>query len=60
MTKATSVFILILFMLPLIALAQYEVGDYVDNFTLPDANGNLVNLYDYSDRIVVIPFWETG
>ena len=42
------------------AFAQYEVGEYVEDFQLPDQNGNPVNLYDYQDYIVILPFWEDG
>ena len=41
------------------ALAQYEVGDTVADFTLPDSAGNMVSLYDYSDRIVFCYFWKS-
>ena len=37
--------------------AVYQVGDYVANFTLPDAQGTNVSLYDYQDRIVLLAFW---
>lgn len=52
-------------LLPLIFLippasAQYQVGEHVDNFMLPDYNNQSVNLYDYLDRIVILQFWENG
>ena len=41
-----------------IAAAQYQVGDPVSDFTLQDSNGDLVSLYDYSDQIIFLAFWE--
>jgi peroxiredoxin len=41
-----------------IALAEYQYGDHVTNFTLPDTGRNPVSLYDYSDQIVMLFFWE--
>jgi cytochrome oxidase Cu insertion factor (SCO1/SenC/PrrC family) len=38
-------------------IAAYNVGDHVSNFTLPNAYGNNVSLYDYQDRIVALTFW---
>jgi len=37
--------------------AVYQVGDHVSDFTLPDGQGNMVSLYDYQDRIVLLAFW---
>ena len=42
------------------AFAEYQIGQHVNNFTLPDAFGNSVSLYDYQDRIVIVSFWFTG
>ncbi|MBL7074255.1 redoxin domain-containing protein [candidate division KSB1 bacterium] len=39
--------------------AQYQVGDHVDDFTLPDVNGGTVSLYDYSDQLVLLNFFAT-
>ena len=39
------------------AWAVYQVGDHVSDFTLPDGHGNMVSLYDYQDRIVLLAFW---
>jgi cytochrome oxidase Cu insertion factor (SCO1/SenC/PrrC family) len=39
------------------AMAVYRVGDHVNDFTLPDTHGNMVSLYDYQDRIVLLAFW---
>ena len=40
--------------------AEYQIGQHVNNFTLPDAYGNQVSLYDYQDRIVILTFWFAG
>lgn len=40
--------------------AVYTVGQHVDDFTLPNAAGQNISLYDYQDRIVVMPFWFTN
>ena len=53
---ATVIFLLFLFMVAP-AGAVYLVGDHVNDFTLPDAYGNQVSLYDYQDRIVALAFW---
>lgn len=37
--------------------AVYQIGDHVADFTLPNAYGHNVSLYDYQDRIVLMPFW---
>ena len=42
------------------ASAVYQIGDHVNDFTLPDAYGNNVSLYDYQDYIVVLAFWFYG
>jgi len=57
--------LLLLLVLPILllsipAVAQYQVGEHVDDFTLPDHNNRPVNLYDYQDRIVVLGFWSDG
>ena len=49
-----------LLLFPLTTKAEYQVGEHVDDFSLPGSLGDTVSLYDYSDRIVVIPFWESG
>lgn len=40
--------------------AVYTVGQHVADFTLPNASGQNISLYDYQDRIVVLPFWFTN
>lgn len=37
--------------------AGVEVGDIVDNFTLPDFDGNTHNLFDYEGHVIFINFW---
>lgn len=56
--SALVLFALLLLIIP--SFAEYQVGDHVVDFTLPDTSGNPVSLYDYSDRIVIMPFWEAG
>jgi len=40
-----------------VVYADYEVGDRVDNFTLFDMDGNVVNLYDYEGYAILINFF---
>lgn len=40
--------------------AQYQYGDPVSDFTLPDGQGNPVSLSDYPGKIVFLVFWENG
>ena len=56
---AAVIFLLFLFMVAP-AGAVYLVGDHVNDFTLPDAYGNQISLYDYQDRIVALVFWFSG
>ncbi|KPL06949.1 hypothetical protein AMJ86_06480 [bacterium SM23_57] len=56
---AAVIFLLFLFMVTP-AGAVYLVGDHVNDFTLPDAYGNQVSLYDYQDRVVALVFWFSG
>ena len=42
------------------AQAVYQVGDHVDDFTLTDAFGNQVSLYDYANQVIFIDFWTPG
>jgi len=39
------------------ASALYQVGDHVNDFTLPNAYGQQISLYDYQDCVVMMPFW---
>lgn len=52
--------LLISLVVTLPAGAVYQIGDYVANFSLPNHQGNMVSLYDYSDRIVLLAFWFYG
>jgi len=45
--------------LPGLALSQYELGQVVPDFTLPDLEGNQVNLYSHQGHIVVLNFFTT-
>jgi cytochrome oxidase Cu insertion factor (SCO1/SenC/PrrC family) len=51
---------LMLIVAALPAAAQYQYGDPVSDFTLPDAQGNPVSLSDYPGKIVFLVFWENG
>jgi cytochrome oxidase Cu insertion factor (SCO1/SenC/PrrC family) len=59
-TIVATMILLLCLGLALPAGAAYQVGDHVNNFTLPDAYGNSVSLYDYQDCIVLLPFWYYG
>jgi len=41
------------------AVATYEVGDTIDDFTLNDLNGLPISLSDYAGDIIVINFFAT-
>jgi cytochrome oxidase Cu insertion factor (SCO1/SenC/PrrC family) len=41
------------------AVAAYQVGDTVADFTLPDAFGNPVSFSDYEGMVVLINFWAS-
>ena len=60
--KRLTVLLLIVFLLSFVvpAFAQYTEGDHVEDFQLPDQQGNMVNLYDYQDWIVLIAWWTPG
>ncbi len=58
MRKLLGLLLVVLLLIPFTAMAEYQVGEHVEDFTLPNAYGIDVSLYDFSDRVVVIPFWE--
>jgi cytochrome oxidase Cu insertion factor (SCO1/SenC/PrrC family) len=39
------------------AQAQYVVGDSIADFTLNDASGVPVSLYDYDGKVIFLTFW---
>ena len=39
---------------------NYDVGDVVDNFTLPSATGDSISLYDYWGEVILIHVWHSG
>lgn len=43
-----------------LSYGEYQIGDHVEDFELPDSQGNTVHLYDYSDMIVLLAWWENG
>jgi cytochrome oxidase Cu insertion factor (SCO1/SenC/PrrC family) len=38
----------------------YEVGDHVEDFTLNDAYGNPVSLYDFIGTAILLNLWQSG
>lgn len=40
------------------AAAAYEVGDHIADFTLNDADGVPVSLFDYEGMVVWLVFWS--
>ncbi len=58
MKFGTALFLLLL--ASQVVLGQYQVGDPVDDFTLPDSRGNPISLSDYPNQIVFLTFWEAG
>lgn len=39
---------------------NYEIGDIVDNFTLPSATGDSISLYEYWGKVILIHVWHAG
>ena len=39
---------------------MYEIGDIVDNFTLPSATGDSISLHDFWGSVVLIHVWHSG
>jgi cytochrome oxidase Cu insertion factor (SCO1/SenC/PrrC family) len=39
------------------AAVPYVVGDHVADFTLNDAYGTPVSLYDHQDKVIWLTFW---
>ncbi|UCE19830.1 MAG: hypothetical protein JSV84_05680 [Gemmatimonadota bacterium] len=39
---------------------DYEIGDVVDNFTLPSAVGDSISLYDYTGDVILLHIWHSG
>lgn len=60
MRKLLGLLFLVLLLIPFTAMAEYQVGDHVEDFTLPDAYGTDVSFYDFAGRVVVLPFWENN
>ncbi|MBN1880292.1 redoxin domain-containing protein [bacterium] len=40
-------------------LAAYQVGDRVNDFTLPDAYGQSVSFSNFAGMVVMINFWTS-
>jgi len=39
------------------AAVPYIVGDHIADFTLNDAYGTPVSLYDFQDMVILLNFW---
>ena len=46
-------------LMPLTAMGTYELGDTVEDFTLPDLDGNPVSLYDFQGDVILLNFFAT-
>jgi hypothetical protein len=49
--------LLCVILLTIHASFAYEIGDVVDDFTLPSLDGDTISLSDYSGQVVLINFW---
>ena len=61
--KYKSLFVLALLVAALVNLpasAALKVGDTAPDFTLLDADGNSVSLYDFYGKIIWLNFWQFG
>ena len=58
MKKTAFLAVLALVLTAGLASATYQVGDSIADFTLYDADGNTVSLYDYSGKVIFINFWS--
>ena len=46
--------------MPLTAHADvYQIGESVDDFTLPDLDGELVSLSDFAGNVILLNFFAT-
>jgi hypothetical protein len=50
---------LLLFGLAGAGLAGVPVGDPSPDFTLPDVNGNMHSLSDFTGKVVLLNFWQS-
>ena len=46
-------------LMPITTLGAYELGDTVEDFTLPDLDGNPVSLYDFQGDVIILNFFAT-
>ena len=46
--------------IPAMLMAGPGVGTLAPDFSLPDSAGVIHNLYDYSGKVVVLIFWQSG
>ncbi len=46
-------------LMPITSLGAYELGDTIEDFTLPDLDGNPVSLYDFQGDVILLYFFAT-
>jgi len=54
-----STALVILALLPSWVQGQYQVGDTVQDFSLPDLDGNTVRLKSFQNRVILLNFFTT-
>ena len=59
MLKFLMVLSAVLVLIPSMALATYDIGDVVNDFTLLDVDGNSVSLYDFEGDVILLNFFAT-
>ncbi|MBN2056470.1 redoxin domain-containing protein [bacterium] len=60
MGKTVLVFVMTVTIVAGAGLAAYQVGDHINDFSLLDASGNQVSLYDFQNRVIFLDFWTDG
>lgn len=58
MKRQTALLMLAFCMLAGAAQGVYVVGDTIADFTRFDAYGNEISLYDFSNMVIVMTFWQ--
>ena len=54
-----TLFTVTAFLVPVIAWAQYHIGDHVSDFSLKDVTGQQISLYQFSGKVIVLNFFTT-
>lgn len=57
--RYTALILAGLFLTGSAVFGAYQVGDHVEDFTLPDAFGESVSYFDYDGMVVMINFWTS-